>query len=188
MLLRQALERSSKVAVAKFAWRGRERPGLLRVRGEAIVLHSMFWPDEIRDPAAVAPAPVPLDDSEIDQAVTLIETMTRDDITGPEFTDGYTTALRAVIEAKQEGHRLPDAPEPAEQPGQLVDLMAALQESVTKARTARGEGTADVHDLPATRKKAAAGKTAKKTPSKKVPADAPQRVEPHRAARLRSWQ
>ncbi|MFD1661532.1 Ku protein [Streptomyces caeni] len=49
-LLRKALERTSKAAVAKFAWHGRERLGLLRVRDEAIVLHAMRWPDEIRDP------------------------------------------------------------------------------------------------------------------------------------------
>ncbi len=42
-LLRKALERSSKVAVAKFAWHGRERLGLLRVREGANVLHSMKW-------------------------------------------------------------------------------------------------------------------------------------------------
>lgn len=39
-LLRQALERSSRVAVTKFAWSGRERLGLLRVRENVIVLHA----------------------------------------------------------------------------------------------------------------------------------------------------
>ncbi|GHB78853.1 hypothetical protein GCM10010377_81120 [Streptomyces viridiviolaceus] len=56
-------------------------------------------------------------------------------------------------------------PEPAEQPGQLVDLMAALQESVSKAKAARGEDTeADIHEMPAPKK------TAKKTPAKKTAA------------------
>lgn len=54
-LLRKALERSDKVAVAKFAWHNRERLGLLRVREDAIVLHSMRWPDEIRSPESLAP-------------------------------------------------------------------------------------------------------------------------------------
>ncbi len=110
VLLCQALERSSKVAVARYAWHGRERAGLLRVRGNVVALHGLLWPDEVRDPAAAAPAPVQLDDADIDQAVTLIEAMTRDDLSGPEFTDRYTTALHKVIEAKQEGHRLPDSP------------------------------------------------------------------------------
>lgn len=54
-LLRRALERSDKVAVAKFAWHNRERLGLLRVRDDAIVLHAMRWPDEIRSPESLAP-------------------------------------------------------------------------------------------------------------------------------------
>ncbi|WP_127469750.1 Ku protein, partial [Streptomyces sp. B27] len=57
-LLRKALERSSKVAVAKFAWHGRERLGLLRIREGAIVLHSMKWPDEVRKPDELAPRAV----------------------------------------------------------------------------------------------------------------------------------
>ncbi|WP_329345055.1 hypothetical protein OG252_01555 [Streptomyces sp. NBC_01352] len=51
----QALGRSSKVAIAKYAWNGRERLGLLLVRNDVIVLHEMRWPDEIRDPAELLP-------------------------------------------------------------------------------------------------------------------------------------
>jgi DNA end-binding protein Ku len=53
--------------------------------------------------------------------------------------------------------------------GQVVDLMAALQESVRKAQAARGEdaGEAEVHEMP-TAKKKTAGKTAGKAPAKKT--------------------
>ncbi|WP_373996266.1 hypothetical protein [Streptomyces sp. 6-11-2] len=127
------------MAVARYAWHGRERLGLLRVRGDVITLHALLWPDEIRDPAAMVPPPVQLDEDEVDEAVALIEAMTRDDLTGPEFADRYTEALHAVIEAKQEDRQQPQAPEPTARPGQLVDLMAALQQSVDKAQAARGE-------------------------------------------------
>lgn len=63
-LLRQALARSSRVAVARYAWSDRERLGLLRVRGEAMVLHAMRWPDHIRDPSELPP-PVELSDEEM---------------------------------------------------------------------------------------------------------------------------
>ncbi|MFJ6564698.1 Ku protein [Streptomyces sp. NPDC091412] len=158
VLLRQALQRASKVAVARYAWHGRERLGVLRVRGDVIALHGLLWPDEILDPAAVVPPPVQLDEDEVDEAVALIEAMTRDDLTGPEFTDRYTEALHAVIEAKQEDRQLPQVPEPTARPGQLVDLMAALQQSVDKARAARGE--TDVPEAPA--------KPAKKAPSRRA--------------------
>lgn len=136
VLLRKALERSSKVAVAKFALRGRERLGLLRIRDDAIVLHAMHWDDEIRDPAALAPPPVELDEEQIDRALLLMDSLPIYSL--DEFVDRYTEALEQVIEAKREGRDLPSVPEPAAAPGQVVDLMAALEESVAKARTARG--------------------------------------------------
>ena len=164
-LLRQALERSSKVAVAKYAWSGRERLGLLRVRDDAIVLHQMLWPDEIRDPAELAPAAVEVTDEEIASAEQLIDRLTRDNLEGDEFTDRYTEAVQQLIEAKQEGREPPAMPEAASPAGQVVDLMAALQESVAKARAGRGETEAEVHDLP---KKKTAKRSAKKAAAKKA--------------------
>ncbi|MET8855538.1 Ku protein [Streptomyces sp. NPDC004579] len=165
VLLRRALERSSKVAVAKYAWSGRERLGLLRVRDDVIVLHAMHWADEVRDPSELKPEAVDLTDAEITEAEHLIERMTRDDLAGEEFTDRYTAAVEAMIDAKREHREPPTAEEPAAAPGQIVDLMAALKESVAKARTSRSED-ASVHDMP---KKKVAKKTAtKKTTAKKA--------------------
>ncbi|MFE0553723.1 Ku protein, partial [Streptomyces pilosus] len=163
-LLRQALARSAKVAVAKYAWSGRERLGLLRVRDDVIVLHAMRWSDEIRDPTELLPPPVELSDDEIDGALALMDTMTREDLEGEEFRDSYTEAVQEIIEAKREHRELPAAPEPAE-PDRVVDLMAALQESVQKAKASRGED-ADVHDLPTTKKNTAKKATARKTAAK----------------------
>ncbi|MFD9398126.1 Ku protein [Streptomyces sp. NPDC060011] len=165
-LLRKALERSSRVAIAKYAWSGRERLGLLRVRDNVIVLHAMHWADEIRDPAELKPDDVKLTKNEIAEAEHLIDRLTRDDLEGEEFTDRYTQAVEALIEAKRE-HREPPTVEEPKAPGKVVDLMAALQESVAKARASRGEG-ATVHEMP--KKKAAAKKTAKKAPAKKTAA------------------
>ncbi|WP_119295993.1 Ku protein [Streptomyces sp. YIM 130001] len=171
VLLRKALERSEKAAIAKFAWRGRERLGLLRVKGDTIVLHAMKWPDEVRSPESLAPKPVDVTDDEIDQAMQLIESMASDGIADQEWaTDRYTTAIEDVLAAKAEGKK-PPKPETGEEPaGQVVDLMAALQDSVQKAKTARGEGdeNATVHEMP--KKKTAVKKsTAKKTAAKKKP-------------------
>ncbi|MET9477134.1 Ku protein [Streptomyces sp. NPDC002917] len=166
VLLRRALERSDKVAIAKFAWHNRERLGLLRVRDNAIVLHAMRWPDEIRDPSELAPKEPELDEKEIEQAVQLADSMTIDDISG--FRDAYRDALEELIEAKSEGK---EPPQPAEgeeaKPSQVVDLMAALNASVQRARESRGETDehATVHEMKP-RKKAAA----KKAPAKKAAA------------------
>ena len=170
-LLRQALERSDKVAVAKFAWHNRERLGLLRVREDAIVLHSMRWPDEIRSPASLAPRETELDEGEIERAVQLTDSMALDDISG--FRDRYREALEELLAAKSEGKALPEAagPEEEEESGKVMDLMAALNASVKAAKETRGED-ATVHEMtpgkPRTRKKAAPA--AKKTASKKTAA------------------
>ena len=168
-LLVQALSRSSKVAVAKYAWSGRERLGLLRVKDDVLVLHAMHWPDEIRDPSSLLPPPVEVSEEELEGALALMDTMTRDDLEGPEFQDQYTEAIAQIIEAKREDKPLPEAPAP-EEPGQVLDLMAALQESVNKSKAARGEnaGSGEVHALP--KKKATAKKTAKKQPAKNTAA------------------
>ncbi|MEV4333634.1 Ku protein [Streptomyces sp. NPDC049597] len=164
-LLRQALERSSKVAVAKFALRGRERLGLLRVKGEAIVLHSMHWPDEIRSSEELAPPPVELGDSEVDEALRLMDALSEDHL--PAYTDHYRDALEEVITAKAEGRKLEPAGEAPQPAAQVVDLMAALNASVKAAKESRGEEPATVHDMP--KKKAGAKKAAtKKTAAKKT--------------------
>ncbi|WTN37530.1 hypothetical protein OHB00_01375 [Streptomyces sp. NBC_00631] len=154
--------------MTKFAWSGRERLGLLRVRDDVIVLHAMRWPDEVHDPSELYPPATDVSDTEVDEAVELIERMTTDRLEGPDFADHYTEALEKVIEAKREDRELPEAPEPEKPAGNVLDLMAALQESVDKAKASRGEDTdtdAQVHEMPA--KKTAAKAPAKKAAAKK---------------------
>ncbi|WP_405756222.1 Ku protein [Streptomyces sp. NBC_01411] len=178
VLLRKALQRSSKVAIAKFAWHDRERLGLLRVKDDVIVLQSLKWPDEIRDVAAAAPPEVEVDDEEIDQAVELMESMGQDDVSG--YTDHYREAVEELLAAKA-AHREPkplDSGEGEETKGRVIDLMAALNASVEAAAAGRSDGGhATVHDLSdhaakkttGTKKKSAAKKTtAKKTTGKKA--------------------
>ncbi|MEU6896005.1 Ku protein [Streptomyces sp. NPDC046557] len=169
-LLRQALERGSKVAVAKFAMRDRERLGVLRVLDDVIVLHGMRWPDEIRDPGQVEVPDVEVPEEEVDAAVALADTLSGRDIS--EMHDAYHHALEKLIEAKAAGTR----PEPVEThapaPAEVVDLMAMLEKSVSEAKASRsGDRDATVHDLPTAKsgKKTAAKKiTAKTTTAKKT--------------------
>ncbi|WP_435240842.1 Ku protein [Streptomyces cucumeris] len=183
-LLREALERSANVAIAKFAWHGRERLGALRVVGDAIVLQALHWPDEIRSSEGLAPTGVELSDSEVDEAITLMDAIGGADVS--QYRDQYREAVEAVVQAKAAGVEPPETEAPAEAGGKVVDLMAALKDSVREARKARGEapdesaGEGEVHEMPskppkpkkkAAGKKAAAktaAKTAKKAPAKKT--------------------
>ncbi|MCX4429900.1 MULTISPECIES: non-homologous end joining protein Ku [Streptomyces] len=175
VLIARALARNTKVAVAKLAWHGRERLVLLRVRDGALVAHVLKWDDEVRDPSELAPKEAKVTDSEIDEALQLVDSMTTDDISG--YRDEYRKALEALIEAKAEGRQPPEPTEAEETGGQVVDLMAALQESVRKAQASRGEGAGDaeVHEMPAAKKKAAGKAPAKRTAKKAAAAKKPAR-------------
>ncbi|MEU7017123.1 Ku protein [Streptomyces sp. NPDC046385] len=175
-LLRKALERTEKAAAAKFALRGRERLGILRPVGDALLLQGLHWGDEIRSPAEPVPPDTDLTEEEVDRALALMETMSTDHLKdlGEQLTDQYTDALIEVINAKAE-HRPPALAEAEEAPAaQVVDLMAALEASVAKAREHRGEAPATVQAMP--KKKTGPQKAAaKKTETKKSAAPARRR-------------
>ncbi|MFJ3825839.1 non-homologous end joining protein Ku [Streptomyces nodosus] len=166
-LLREALRRSGKVAVAKFALRGRERLGMLRAADEVITMHGLLWPDEIRAPEGVAPdRKVTVRDKELDLADALMDTL--GDVDLDDLHDDYRTALEELITAKAEGKHLEPVAEP--EGGKVLDLTAALEKSVQaahRARSAGGEettGEAAVRRLP---KRTSAGTTPKEVGGKK---------------------
>ncbi|MDT0474682.1 Ku protein, partial [Streptomyces sp. DSM 41014] len=101
-LLREALKRSNKVAIAKYALRGRERLGMLRVVDDAIAMHALLWPDEVRAPEGVAPeTDVTVNDKELDLADALMNTLGEVDLT--DLHDEYREALEEVLAAKATG-------------------------------------------------------------------------------------
>ncbi|NEY35288.1 Ku protein [Streptomyces sp. PRKS01-65] len=165
-LLREALKRSNRVAIAKFALRGRERLGMLRVVGDAIAMHGLLWPDEVRAPEGVAPdVDVTVRDQELDLADALMDTLGEIDL--GDLHDEYREALEEVVAAKAAGETPPESPEPAA-PGKVLDLMAALENSVRAARESRGEGEpaeAEVRALP--RRGTSSRATPKETGGKK---------------------
>ncbi len=168
-LLREALKRSNRVAIAKFALRGRERLGMLRVVGDAIAMHGLLWPDEVRPPEDVAPdTGVTVRDQELDLADALMDTLGEIDL--DDLHDEYREALEEVVAAKAAGEAPPQAPEAAA-PGKVLDLMAALESSVRAARESRGgegagpAGEAEVRTLP--QRKRPARRTPKETGGKK---------------------
>ncbi|MFF0080388.1 Ku protein [Streptomyces canus] len=145
-LLREALKRSKKVAIAKFALRGRERLGMLRVVEDAIALHGLLWPDEVRAPEGLAPdTKVTVSDKELDLADALMDTLGEIDL--DELHDEYREALEEVVAAKAAGEAPPETPERVKG-GKVLDLMAALEKSVRDAKESRGEESGEVTRLP----------------------------------------
>ena len=171
VLLRNALEKANRVAVVKVALRQRQRLALLRATNGVLVLQTLLWPDEVREPKLdVADSDVSVRPQELAMAESYIEALSGDYDPG-EFADNYREALEQVIAAKAEGHEIA---QPQEQPaaaGQVVDLMEALRRSVAEAKAKRGEP--EQAPAPPARKaatKKSATKAAKKAPAKKTAA------------------
>ncbi|MGW4233709.1 non-homologous end joining protein Ku [Streptomyces sp. NPDC004980] len=177
-LLREALRRSEKVAVAKYALRGRERLGMLRVVDDVIAMHGLLWPDEIRAPEGVAPdSGVKIRDAELDLADALMNTLGEADL--DTLHDDYREAVEELVAAKAAGESVEAEEDEGEGGGQVIDLMAALESSVRAAKESQGEGgdaedagggMAEVHPIEAGRgggtKNAGAG--VKRTPGKRA--------------------
>ncbi len=156
-LLREALNRSGKVGIAKVSFRDKEHLAALRFRDDAFVLETMYWPDEIREAdfggvdvsAKVRP-------NELEMAQTLIDNLTAD-WDPAEFKDEYREAMLRIVEAKINGEEIEIVePEPT---AKVVDLMEALKASVAAAKK-------EPKAAPAPKKKTAAKKKA--APRKKA--------------------
>ncbi|WP_228181514.1 Ku protein [Streptomyces anulatus] len=175
-LLREALKRSNRVAVAKYALRGRERLGMLRVVDDVIAMHGLLWPDEIRAPQDAAPdGDITVRDAELDLADALMDTLGEVDM--DSLHDDYREAVEELVAAKAAGEIvLPAEPEDADD-GKVIDLIAALENSVRAARSSRNaegagdgdddSGMADVHPIKKTSSKTS-GKTARTTAAEKT--------------------
>ena len=166
VLLREALERSGRVALVKIALRQRETLATLRVRDGVFVLEMMLWPDEIREPSfGFLDDDIDVREQELAMAQSLIDTLSGD-FQPEQYGDNYREALQALIEAKVAGREVVAPQEPAADTGTVVDLMAALRASVEAAKQGRGEATSTAA-APKAKKAAPTKKTAKKAAPKK---------------------
>lgn len=139
VLLRDALTNSDRVAIVKVALRQREQLATLRVRDGVMVLNTMMWPDEVRDPDfGFLDDDVKVRPAELAMATSLIESMAGE-FDADEYSDDYRAALQAVIDAKVGGHEVVAPAVETTKPTAAIDLMAALKASVDRAKAARGE-------------------------------------------------
>ena len=165
-LLREALVQTDRMAVVKVALRQRESIALLRVRDKAIVLQTMLWPDEVREPEFdVLDAEVELRPQELTMAASLVESLGAD-FDPTQFHDEYRDAVVDLIERKRttgETRPAPVAEKRDEGPDSMSDLLSALQASVEAARAgATGGKPAAQEEEQAPKKKAPTRRSAAK--------------------------
>jgi DNA end-binding protein Ku len=123
------------------ALRSREALALVRPRDGLLVMHTMLWPDELRDGQfAAPPETVSVSDAEVTMAQSFIEALSGD-FRPDEYTDAYREALEEVVQSKAAGVPMVEQTE-APQEAEVVDLVAALRASVEAAKKRRAEGSA----------------------------------------------
>jgi len=144
-LLREAMRRAGKIAIAKITIRSKESLAAVRLYENCIVMETIFYPDEVRSVEHVPglPGNIALNESEMNMAIQLIENLATD-FNPEKYTDDYRNKLLELIHAKIEGEEVQEAPN-VPRAAKVVDLMAALQASLDATRQdkkEKGKGTA----------------------------------------------
>ncbi|MGH9016977.1 MAG: Ku protein [Acidimicrobiales bacterium] len=176
-LLRQSMGTTKKIGIATFVMRSKQHLVSVRPDEKVLVLETMYFGDEVRDPATEIgslPGELTFKPREIDTAKLLIDSMSAE-WDAENYADTYRQRVEELIDRKRQGETIVTDGE-ARAPAPVVDLMDALQASVKAARNHR-PGNAEVSPLvpvasrPATAAAAAKGKattTAKTTASSKA--------------------
>ena len=135
-LLFQALLESGYDGLAKLTMHGREHIVILRPAERGIMLHTMYYADEIRGVAEFEPHRNLVTGKELKLARTLVESLVADFRPG-KYKDTYRANLEKLMEAKVKGKKIKTMPEPKVE--KVVDIMEALQKSLEAKKSARRE-------------------------------------------------
>ena len=152
-VIREAMARQNKIAIGSLVLRNRERRIALEVRGKGLVAWTLRAHDEVRDaddyfddiPTKTADADM------VDIAARIIGQKDAD-FDPTQFRDRYDEALKAMIKAKQKGQGVVEAPEPDDT--NVVDLMAALRNSLKGSSSPAAKKPAAKKKAPAKKKAA----------------------------------
>jgi DNA end-binding protein Ku len=170
-LLRDALAKTNRAGIAKFVMRGKEYLATIRADDKVLVLETMFFADEIRDPDEEL-GDLPRKSGtgkQLSMAVDLIEAMSGE-WKPAAYKDTYTERVKELVKSKHQGKEVVYSEEEP-QATNPTDLIAALRASVEEARKSRGARKKTGPAKKTTPKKTAAKKTAaKKTAAKKTAA------------------
>ena len=165
-LLADAMAQAEQVAVAKFVMRGKESLVLIRAGREGLLLHTMFFADEVRSFADVDKGQsANIREGELQLALQLIRGLASEQFKPEQYKDEYRARVTDMLERKVEGREIVAAPAPAERP-RVIDLMDALKASL--ARRGLPESAATAKKPPSKAATAATAKVAAKAVPKRA--------------------
>lgn len=145
-LLASAMKKQNKVALARWISGRKEHLVVLRPYQKGVVLHTMYYADEVRDFGEIDVDASQVKDKEVKLAEMLINELSEDKFDPLRYKDEYRDRLLDRIEAKSQGEDIVSTPEDEEEGGgEVIDIMEALRRSLEGSRPARsraGEGKA----------------------------------------------
>jgi DNA end-binding protein Ku len=170
-LLAEAMEKAGQVALAKYVMRGKESLVLIRPSQNGLMLHAMYFADEVRNFDEIDKGQsAKIREGELDLALQLINGLASEHFSPERYTDEYRHRVLGMINQKVEGQEITIS-EPSAPRAQVIDLMEALKESLAKRGLSPDEATAKkppakagatdkakAADTPAPRKRAQAGR------------------------------
>lgn len=160
VLLREALKQSNRVGIATFVLRTKEYLAALRPCGNALVLDTMHFADEIREAEGMPEGKADVKTDELKMTQQLIDAMEQPTFDAGKFPDTYSEAVQKMIEQKLEGKKIGGGKTAPRRATNVLDLMSRLKASLEE--TGHPEKNA-----PAKKAKPAAKSGAGKTSRKK---------------------
>lgn len=145
-LLRQAMDRTNQVGIARVVLRGKEYLTAVRADENVLALNTLFFADEIRSPSEVVgeeTTSAEASDKELQMAENVIDSMSGE-WQPEEFEDTYTARVEQLLNDKSEG-RTPTKEQAPPNPTDVIDLTDVLQRSVQESRRGRGSGSGRKH-------------------------------------------
>src|SRR6185312_14193855 len=143
-LLADAMAQSKRVALGRYTMHGKEHLVMLRPYEKGLMLHTIYYADEVRPAADVDQAAgEPAREAELSLAKRLIDELTQKQFEPEKYHDNYRERVLEAAQQKAEGQEISEEPAKPRR-GQVIDLMAALKASLDKRGTKAEEEPEEV--------------------------------------------
>ncbi len=134
-LLVKAMEKAERIGVATFVMRGKQHLAAIRPSGKVLILETMHFADEVRDPADLdnVPQQTKVAPKDLKMAVSLVESLTTP-WNPKNYKDTYTERVKKLVNAKKNDREIVQEETTEESSEQVANLLEALQASVDQAK------------------------------------------------------
>ena len=180
-LLLDAMTSLNKVAIGRIVMRSKERLVAIRPVDGALCVETMRYADEVLPAEGIAPEDVKLSEKERTMARQLVESLAAEEFEPEKYHDEYREQLLDLIARKESGEEIVAEPH-TEPPAKVLDLVAALEASIAKSKTAKDRHPSGTGSRSASSAKPAAAKRATKSTSKSTKAPAKKAARAKRSA------